>query len=61
MNNVAFQIYGSKKTGIFQSTWDTTLVSALGAETAAILASGTNWALNTGATNLNVGGYPTIG
>ena len=57
MNNVAFQIYGSKKSGIFQSTWDTTLVSALGAETAAILASGTNWALNTGATNLNVGGY----
>jgi surface protein len=57
MNNVAFQIYGSKKTGIFQSTWDTTLVSALGGEQAAILASGTNWALNTGATNLNVGGY----
>ena len=57
MNNLAFQIYGSTKSGIFQSTWDTTLVSALGSETAAISASGTNWALNTGATNLNVGGY----
>lgn len=57
MNNLAFQIYGLKKTGIFQSTWDTTLVSALGGEQAAISATGTNWALNTGATNLNVGGY----
>jgi surface protein len=57
MNNLAFQIYGSKKTGVFQSTWDTTLVSALGGELAAVSASGTNWALNTGATNLNVGGY----
>jgi len=57
MNRTAFQIYGSKKTGIFQSTWDTTLVSALGGEQAAISATGTNWALNTGATNLNVGGY----
>ena len=57
MNNLAFQIYGLKKIGIFQSTWDTTLVSALGTEQAAISATGTNWALNTGATNLNVGGY----
>jgi surface protein len=57
MNNLAFQIYGSTKSGIFQSTWDTTLVSALGGEQAAISASGTGWALNTGATNLNVGGY----
>lgn len=57
MNNLAFQIYGSTKSGIFQSTWDTTLVSALGAEQAAISATGTNWALNTGATNLNIGGY----
>jgi surface protein len=57
MNNLAFQIYGLKKTGVFQSTWDTTKVSALGVEQAAISATGTNWALNTGATNLNVGGY----
>lgn len=56
MNRVAFQIYGLNKYG-FQSTWDTTLVSTLGTETSAIPASGTNWALNAGATNLNVGGY----
>ena len=62
MNRSTFQIYGTKKTGVFQSTWDTTAVSSLGGESAAITASGTNWILNTGATNLNVGGYKhTVG
>ena len=38
------------------------MISALGTEQAAISATGTNWALNTGATNLNVGGYKhTVG
>jgi len=50
MNNLAFQIYGLKKTGIFQSTWDTTKVSALGVEQAGVAASGSGWSSTT---NLN--------
>jgi hypothetical protein len=56
MNRTAFQIYGTKKTGIFQSTWDTTIVS-LGTERTNVGAAGTNWALNTSAINLSTGGY----
>ena len=56
MNRTTFQIYGTKKTGIFQSTWDTTLVS-LGTERAGVTSNAVDWDLNTGATSLAGGGY----
>ena len=56
MNRTTFQIYGTKKTGIFQSTWDTTIVS-LGTERANNTFSAVDWTLNTSATSLSAGGY----
>ena len=58
MNNLAFQIYGTKKATPFQSVWDTTNV-ALGVETANRTASSlpSDWALAPGGTNLLTGGY----
>jgi surface protein len=55
MNRTTFQIYGTKKTGIFQSTWNTTLIS-LGTERATSAPTASNWALN-GGISLSAGGY----
>jgi len=58
MNNLAFQIYGTKKAAPFQSVWDTRNM-ALGVETANRTASSlpSDWALAPGGTNLLTGGY----
>ena len=55
MNNLAFQIYGTKKATPFQSVWDTTKVSAVGSNFANRTASSlpTDWS----GTDLSVGGY----
>jgi surface protein len=57
MNKVAFQIYGTKKTNAFQSTWDTRIAGTLGSELASRTATAPliNWTL--AGTNLNIGGY----
>jgi surface protein len=59
-NPVLFYEYGkARDSKTFISTWDTTLVSPLGAELAGVTASGTNWG---GGTNLNTTGYThTVG
>jgi surface protein len=58
MNNLAFQIYGTKKATPFQSVWKTDNI-ALGADTANKTASTlpSDWALAPGGTNLLTGGY----
>ena len=55
MNNLAFQIYGTKKATSFQSVWDTRNTSPLGGELANRAASSvpTDWS----GTNLLTGGY----
>ena len=55
MNNLAFQIYGTKKATPFQSVWKTDQAGVLGSELAAITGTGTNWA-PAGTTLVN-GGY----
>ena len=60
MNNLAFQIYGTKKATPFQSVWKTDVVSALGTELTTYLTATaplTNWALAPGGTTLLTGGY----
>jgi surface protein len=65
MNNLAFQIYGTKKATPFQSVWDTTITSPLGNELTTNLTATaplTNWALAPGGTSLLTGGYThTVG
>jgi surface protein len=61
MNNLAFQIYGTKKAAPFQSTWDTRSgITVSTTEEAARQATTplTNWSL--AGINLNVGGYTHI-
>jgi len=56
MNNLAFQIYGTKKATPFQSVWDTTKNSTVGTElanTAATTPLPSGWS----GTNLLTGGY----
>ena len=55
MNNLAFQIYGTKKAAPFQSVWKTDTTSAGGGDLANRAASSlpTDWS----GTNLSIGGY----
>ena len=55
MNNLAFQIYGTKKASPFQSVWDTRISGAVGTELASIAA--TTPLFNWSGTNLLTGGY----
>ena len=59
MNNLAFQIYGTKKATPFQSVWktDTTTVGTEQTATLTASAPATNWALAPSGTSLLTGGY----